>query len=167
MIYLIWTLINAFLILYFFYLIIGFVFKGKQFLKTKFKSVSIAIMIIGIVQIISATNLEERTNRISISNNYDKHNDTRTKKIVLAENLVFDINIFVQYSVDGNKLIPIESNSYLTGLISGYAWEFKSIQTNTKKIDQNENYIVDGVLKWNLFGINVYSQTKTFSGIIK
>jgi hypothetical protein len=73
----------------------------------------------------------------------------------------------LKYSVEKNKFIPIESNSFLTGFVSGYVWEFKSIQTNNYKPNEKAEYIADGILKWNLLGIKIYSESKTFSGIIE
>ncbi|MEZ7498888.1 hypothetical protein QO200_09060 [Flavobacterium sp. Arc3] len=75
MIHLIWSIINGIIILYFFYLIIGFIVKGKRIFKPQFKVVSIFMMVIGIVQIISASNSEKNTNRITITKDYNKKND--------------------------------------------------------------------------------------------
>jgi len=153
--------------LYFLYLIIGFIAKGKQIFKPQFKVVSIFIMIIGIVQIISASNSEKNTNRITITDDYNKKNNSEIKEVLLENNLVFDINMLVKYSINQNEYIPIESNSYLTGLVSGYVWEFKSINTNSYKPDEKAEFIASGILKWNLFGINIYSELKTFRGNLK
>ena len=69
------------------------------------------------------------------------------------------------YSKVKNEFIPIESYSSLTGLVSGYVWEFKSI--TTENIEPNSfKYQVNGVLKWNFFGINIYTQSKSFEDII-
>ena len=75
--------------------------------------------------------------------------------------------MLVKYSVDQTELIPIESNSFLTGFVSGYEWEFTSIETNNYKPSEKAEFTANGVLKWNLFGIKVYSESKTFSGIIE
>ena len=167
MVHLIWSILNGIIFLYFFYLIIGFIAKGKRIFKPQFKVVSIFIMVIGIVQIISASNSEKNTNRITITEDYNKKNNSKIKQIVLEDNLTFDINMLVKYSIDENKYIPIESNSFLTGLVSGYVWEFKSIDTNNYKPNEKSEFIANGILKWNLFGINIYSESKTFNGTIK
>lgn len=167
MIHLIWSIINGMIVLYFLYLIVGFIAKGKRIFKPQFKVVSIFVMVIGIIQIISASNSEKNTNRITINDDYNKKNNSKIKKVTLEDNLTFDINMHVKYSVDKNEFIPIESNSFLTGFVSGYVWEFKSMQTNNYKPNEKSEYIADGILKWNLFGITVYSESKTFVGIIK
>ena len=167
MIHLLWTLLNASLIIFFFYLIFGFIIKGKKIFNPRIKVVSILLMVLGITQIISATKTPKNSNRITITTDYKKTNNSKIKEVLLEDNLVFDINLYVKYSVDKNEYIPIESYSFLTGLVSGYEWEFKSIETQIYKPNEKATFTADGVLKWNLFGINVYSEDKTFSGIIK
>ena len=167
MIHLLWTLLNASLIIFFFYLIFGFIIKGKKIFNPRIKVVSILLMVLGITQIISATKTPKNSNRITITTDYKKTNNSKIKEILLEDNLVFDINLYVKYSVDKNEYIPIESYSFLTGLISGYNWEFKSFETQVYKTNEKATFTADGVLKWNLFGINIYSEYKTFSGIIE
>lgn len=167
MIHLLWTLLNASLIIFFFYLIFGFIIKGKKIFNPKIKVFSILIMTLGIIQIISTAKTSKNSNRITITTDYKKTNSSKIKKIVLEDNLVFDINLNIKYSIENKEYIPIESNSFLTGLVSGYEWEFKSIETQIYKTNEKGTFTADGVLKWNLFGINVYSENKTFSGIIK
>lgn len=155
------------IVIYFLYLIVGFIAEGKRIFKPQFKVVSIFIMIIGIVQIISASNSEKNANRITITEDYNKKNNSKIKQVVLEENLTFDINMLVKYSIDQNEYIPIESNSFLTGLVSGYVWEFNSIDTNNFEPNKKSEFIANGILKWNLFGITVYSESKTFNGTIE
>jgi hypothetical protein len=136
MIHLIWSILNIIIALYFLYLIVGFIAKGKQIFKPQFKVISIFIMLIGIVQIISASNPEKSTNRITINDNYNKKNNSKLKKVTLEDNLTFDINMLVKYSVEKNEFIPIESNSFLAGFVSGYVWDlrpFKRTITNQMK----------------------------------
>ncbi len=167
MIHLIWSTINGIIVIYFFYLIFGFIRKGKRIFNPKFKTISIFIMIIGIIQIKNASNSKENSNLIIISENYNEQNESNRKDVILEENLTFDINLSIRYSSNQNEYIPIESYSTMTGLVSGYVWEFKSIQTNNYKPNEKPEFIADGILKWNLFGITVYSESKTFNGTIK
>ena len=167
MIHLLWTLLNASLIIFFFYLIFGFIIKVKKIFNPRIKVASILLMVLGITQIISATKTPKNSNRITITTDNKKTNISKIKKIVLEDNLVFDINLNIKYSIENKEYIPIESYSFITGLVSGYEWEFKSIETQIYKPNEKATFTADGVLKWNLFGINVYSEYKTYSGIIK
>lgn len=167
MISLLWSIINVVLVLYFLYLLVGFIVIGNRIFSSRFKNVSFLIMIVGIVNVVTASNSEKNTNRITITDEYNKMNDSEIKKVTLEDNLTFDINMLVKYSVERNEFIPVESNSFLTGFISGYVWEFKSIQTTNYKPNEETQFTAHGILKWNLFGINIYSQSKTFNGIIE
>ena len=102
MIHLIWSLINAIIFIYFLYLIFGFIAKGKKIFKPRFKAVSIFIMVIGIVQIIAASDSEKNTNRISITEDYSRKSNSAIKRIKLEDNLTFDINMLVKYSIEEN-----------------------------------------------------------------
>lgn len=124
-------------------------------------------MVIGIILIISASNSEDNSNLIIITSNYNKNNNSKIKEVILEDNLTFNINMLIKYSVNQNTYIPIESNSSLNGLVSGYVWQFNSINTNNYEPNKNSEFTAKGTLKWNLFGITVYSQSKTFNGIIK
>ncbi|QLG45893.1 hypothetical protein [Costertonia aggregata] len=166
MIHLIWSIINGMIVIYFMYLIVGFISKGKRIFKPQFKVVSILIMLIGIVQVISASNSEKNSNRITINEAFNKKDNSEIKQVVLEDNLTFDINMLVKYSIDQNEYIPIESHSFLTGLVSGYVWEFNSIDTNSFEPNKKSEFIANGILKWNLFGITVFSESKTFNGTI-
>lgn len=165
MTYLIWSIINGIIFLYFLYLIVGFIAKGKRIFKPQFKYVSIFIMIIGITQIISASNRDKPNNRIIITEGYN--NNSKVKRILLEDNLAFDINLSLKYSVDENEFIPISSNSSLTGFISGYVWDFKTIETKNNSKTKQLEFTANGILQWKLFGIDVYAQYKTFNGIIE
>lgn len=46
----------------------------------------------------------------------------------------------------------------------GFSWEAKSIATES--LNGKTKFTVNGVLEWHLFGISVYSESKTFNGII-
>lgn len=166
MIHLLWSLLNLLVVLFFLYLLIGFIIKGKKIFNPGFKAVSIFILVIGIIQITTASTTMDKTNTIYISENPDQH-ISQVKNITLEDNLIFDINLDLFYSETETGYIPVSSSSYLTGIVSGYEWEFISIQTGTYKPDEKNEFAAMGILKWNLFGINVYTQYKPFSGVIE
>ncbi|WP_299334782.1 hypothetical protein [uncultured Psychroserpens sp.] len=166
MLHLLWSILNGIIALYFLYVIVGFIRQGKSFFKRRFKVMSIVVVCIGMVQIISAVTSEAPNNKIILANDYNTTNPSKVIKLTLEEHLTFDINMLVKYSVDQNELIPIESNSYVTGLVSGYTWEYNSIETHNFKPNDSSEFTVQGTLNWNLFGITVYSQPKTFTGTI-
>ena len=167
MIHLIWSIINTIILIYFFYLIFGFIRKGKKIFDTKFRAISIFVMIIGIIQIITYSRVDENNNRVIITENYSKLNNLEMQNVKLEDNLTLDINMLITYSIDKNEFIPIESYSSITGLVSGYTWQAVLFEFDNYKPNENVEFYAIGNLKWNLFGVNFYSQTKTFRGIIK
>ncbi|MGC1473809.1 MAG: hypothetical protein WA775_14540 [Psychroserpens sp.] len=164
--HLIWSILNLTILFCFFYLIIGFIIKGKRVFKPTFKVFSICILVIGIIQILSASNSEKNTNIIKITEDYDNKNNTEFKKVILEDNLTLDIEMLVKYSINNIEYVPIESHSSLTGFVSGYVWEFESIYTESYIKGQKATYTANGVLKWNLFGFTIYNESKTISGIM-
>lgn len=167
MVYFIWSILNITIVLFFLFLIFGFIRKGKKIFNPKLKTVSIIVMIVGIVQIISAANSDEKKNLITHNKGYNNSSYSKLKEIKLEDNLTFDINMHLRYSVDNDDFVLIESNSFLTGFVSGYSWKHTSFQANNYMLDEKQEFTAEGILKWNLFGINVYNQSKRFTGIIK
>lgn len=167
MTHLIWSILNGMIIIYFLYLLIGFIIRGKQIFKPKIKIASIFLMVIGVVQIISASNSKKQSNRITLNKDFVKTDKSQIKDIILEDNVTFDLNLHIKYSIDRGEYVPIESNSFLTGLVSGYVWKIKSFQASNFKSNETGEYIVNGVLKWNFFGFTIYDEPKTFKGKIK
>ena len=160
--YLIWSILNISVALCFLYLIVGFLIKGKKIFKPGFKVISICFLLFGIVQVLLVTASETHVNRITIEGVFNKEGIIQQKNTHLEENLTFDINLNVTYSKHQNECILIESTSSLTGFISGYDWELKSIQTTTNTTHNACEFSVEGILKWQLFGITIYNEIKTF-----
>lgn len=167
MIYLIWSIINIGIILYFFYLVLGLLRNGVRSFNPPFKILSIIIIIAGVVQIISGYSSKSDDNRIILNTQYDKTYNSDSKSVILEENMTFDIQMDVKYSISQKEYIPIESNSFLTGFVNAYVWEFNSLQTENYIPNQKTEFFAKGTLKWKLFGLNVYSQAKTFRGKIE
>ncbi|GGG97491.1 hypothetical protein GCM10011416_14390 [Polaribacter pacificus] len=115
---------------------------------------------------ISATSLKSTTNKILITDAYNNVNYSKVEELLLEENLTFDIHMSLNYSIDQNMDVPISSQSELTGFVSGYEWEFKSIATETHNPDENAAFVATGILKWNLLGVTVFRELKTFKGFI-
>ena len=165
MIQLFWSILNITILLFFLYLFVGFLFQGKKIFEGKFKSLSIAILILGVFHIVSA-NDSEKVDRFIIDDNYNLENNDHSETIILEDNMTMKINLSVVYSNKNEALIPTQATSYLTGIVSGYDWKLESIDT-TEKIDEEEkDFIAIGILKWKLFGITIYSQEKSFKGKI-
>lgn len=165
MIYIIWAIINLLIILYFACLIVGFFFIGRKIFPPGIRNLSILIMILGIVQIISHETTDDNKNNIVFEDNSGKLDYLKSNRIILEQNKSFDISIYVEYSNNNDSITIYKTISNLTGLTNGFVWEFKSI--NLKKEIDNIVYNIQGIINWNLFGINVYTEQKRFHGILK
>lgn len=140
--------------------------RGKKIFATQFKYFSIFILVSGVYQIISGYSKKKESNVKIINSN--KSNPTKIIDVKLEENAVFNINLDIVYSTEkGGLFIPKKSDSYITGLNSGYRWEFHAIDVSSFKVNEKSNFTATGVLNWNLFGINIYKESKIFKGTVE
>lgn len=161
MIKIIWSILNISILLYFIYLIIKLISQGKNFFKGRFRVISILILVLGIFNIIIASSKPKNNNTIKFA--YEKEfQNSEIKNLIIEDNLSLDINLTVEYLIDSKKIIPIESTSYISGLVSGFEWEIISLKTNNPQEFEKEILEGVGLLNWNLFGILIYSQEKVF-----
>jgi hypothetical protein len=141
---LIWGLFNFTAIIYFFYLLVGLIIKGRKSLQNQPKILSFPILIIGVSAILSSTkNQESKVNIIEqghkmevIQMNYSSLN--KLEVILVTNNLTGDIN-------------PIFSRSSLSGFVSGRNWEHHSVDLINDKLS------VTGKATYSFFGIDIFS----------
>lgn len=167
MIHLLWSLLNLIIFLYFLYLALGLIVKGKRIFTPRFKGLSILVLVIGLARIILGPTVDMKDNLVSLTNDYDKNKNMEVKKILLEDNLTFDINMLVAYSVDQDKWIPVEASSSLSGFVNGYSWQLITARADIHKPNEETTYTAIGVLNWKLFGIPIYGESKIFNGTIK
>lgn len=89
-------------------------------------------------------------------------NNVKSESIILEDNLGFSIDMDFLYNINQGEYISNQAYTSLYGFVVGYKWEVSTIQVNT--INNNIEYVVYGALRWNLCGINIYSQLKIFKG---
>lgn len=167
MIYILWSVLNAALLVYFFYLLIGFIVNGRDVFLGKFRPVSIVVITLGVIQIGTAGIPEKKKDEILLLKDYNQENPVGFKSMVLEENSAFDILLTVTYYENDGELILIKSNSHLIGSILGFEWNFYNFNT-IKTLEKNtSDYIVDGGLEWHLFGFHIFTQDKQFTGKLK
>ena len=155
MIYILWSVLNAVLLLYFFYLLIGLILKGREIFKGKLRPVAITVMVLGIFHLGSATVPGEDNTEIILTEDYNPQSGTEIKNLILEENAAFDIGLSVTYSVENEEWIPIHSRSYISGLLLGFDWVL--FYFNTDKIPENglSDYVAEVGLEWHLFGFHI------------
>lgn len=165
--YLIWALINTAFVILFFGLVLTLFTKGKQLFNNKYGNAIILVFVLGVIGMLGA---EER----DFDNTYLFHagKDLKGHNIAslhtrVEENLTFTIHLSVSFKKNENdELIASHSKSSMSGFISGYNWESKSVIVN-KQEDGTYTYQMSGLMHWHLFGIKVYSKYKTFNGTLE
>lgn len=162
MIYLLWSLINVFLPLYFFYLLFSFLAKGKRFFNPKYKTFQILFLVIGVTQIIVASSTDKANQNIYLKDDHANFNSSKMVHHMVEDNWTMNIHFLLEYSVHGNKYIPLKSSSFLSGFVSGYDWELLSVDGVGIEDGRGTVWYVNGNLQWKLFGTTIYSQNKIF-----
>lgn len=172
--YLIWSILNSVLFLYFLYLLVGYVSIGRKVLpKNKLRSLAAILLIFGTVGMFrNETQGEDKTNNAftinelpaNISKKDLPHYNVASKHIVLEDNVPFKITTRMRIAFVDGKYIALKSHSGLSGFLSGFHWK----QTSSPLVHFDKHgkatYRLDGVLRWNLMGMNVYTESKTFEG---
>lgn len=161
MIELIWSLLNIIILLFFIYLFFGFLFQGKKIFQGKFKNLSIIILILGVVQIISATRNDEHKNSIEFRNQVEHNYPITTKNVILENNLTKNYKLSIVYSRENETHFPKKGTISMTGLTSGFDLELISLYND------NDVFYVTAIQNWSLFGIQIYRQEKNFEGRIE
>jgi len=176
--YLIWSLLNIALSLYFIYLLVGYVGIGRPILpKNKhLKTAAAILLIVGVAQFFKNMTKDKSLNtKPYIINELPKSIDKKdlgnyrdiSKELILEDNVPFNIYARIRILFIDGKYMALNNTSDFTGLVSGFAWKqtgFPLVQFNNDGI---AHYDIGGVLKWNLLGINIYTESKTFKGTFK
>lgn len=167
MVYLIWSILNLTLWLYFLYLLAGLVFRGRRIFQGRLRSFSILLVIIGVVQILAANDKDQAShNSVTFTEKYNPPNSSESHRINLDDYTSFSIDLWIKYSVEQDTLVPIECSSYLTGFVAGFDWELYGAVVDEFRKGDKGRYQISGTLIWSLFGIEVYRQDKDFSGML-
>lgn len=176
--YLIWSLLNITLSLYFIYLLVGYVSKGRRILpKNKLlKTAAAILLIVGVAQFFkNITKENPQDTKPFIINERPKGIDKKNfghykeslKQITLEDNVPFNINATIRILFFDGKYIALNNTSGFTGLVSGFAWKQTGFPLVQFDKDGVAHYDIDGVLEWNLLGMNIYTESKTFIGTFK
>lgn len=91
------------------------------------------------------------------------------KSLILANDWLNEINLNVSYLVDktNTHYFPTKANSVVTGFTtSNHIWTPQSVVIKPTNKPNRFVYVVDGSIKWLVFGISIYTETKTYKGFI-
>ena len=163
MLHFFWSLLNLGLIIGFVYITFTFIVKPKSVLTSKFKLGFMLFCLVGLVQsVIAETKSHRNTNAIAI-NQASEQKNTKIVKTTLEDHLMLDIHLHLLYDIENEAYLLSNSQSFLTGFVSGFKWDLKGIDPSQIPFE----YTVEGTLAWHFFGFTVYTQNKTFTVDLK
>lgn len=89
------------------------------------------------------------------------------KSLILANDWLNDIHLNVSYVFDktNNRYFPKHANSHILGLTtSNYIWTPQLVILNPTNKPNRFAYVVDGSIRWRIWGISTYTEIKTYKG---
>ena len=163
MIYLLWTLLNIGLFLFF----IVICFRATKLIRDKFGLLSFVSNSGDRDDLIEKENPQLKKWAFKASDKIEQNTSTYTH-LTIDKSLVSYIDLGVSFGQEKSTkdIVPIEANSNLLGLVGGHKWQTKTISLDKSSIANVWIYTVLGSLKWKLLGSTIYSQNKTLTGRI-
>jgi hypothetical protein len=172
MIYLLWSLLNIGLFIFF----IATCFKATKLVREKLGLFASIIFVFGLLSFVGNSNndndnKEPNSNHIKtwkfVSEDSLKSNESYLLDIDLEKTLIAKYDLGIKYGKDrqGQINVPISAYSSTNGFISGTNWKPISIIVNTTNDNNKFEYSVDGVVEWKLLGATIYSELKEYKGV--
>lgn len=173
MTYMLWTLIN-FAVAIFFLLIC---FRAVKLVREKIGTFAAFLFVIGLFAFVRKQDKEtgplvakrdDHTHFVPIQNSVYIQPNLDHIKHTLADYVGTDLNMEVSFSkgTDGISTQVQEMSFFFEGFVGGHNWEPISAKITLLNTKEALEYDIDGILNWNLLGINIYSQAKHFSGSV-
>lgn len=149
MVQLFWGILNLILILSFFYLFIGLVVKGRNFLKPYPKVYTIPILFLGVMGFLK--NTTGKAKEIPVYKGFASMDE-----IELSENLTNKIHFVLVRDRDTREIFYEGSFSRISGFVLGLEWKHLGIVEYENKIE------VMGCYSFKLLGNEVFSPFESF-----
>lgn len=171
MLYILWSLLNIGLFLFF----IITSFRATKLIKERFGLFAALIFVFGLLSFINnpnnnQENHEPNSNKLRTwkfdFDDAPELNSTDYLDIELEKTIISKYELGIEYGKAGQTqhIIPISANSRTTGFISGTNWKPSSIIVNKTGDNNRLDYSVSGIVEWRLLGLTVYSQPKEYKG---
>jgi hypothetical protein len=167
MLYLLWTLLNIVLFIYF----LVFCLKMTTLIKEKFGRFASLIFVFGLLSFVSNSGDKDDENHQVKKWTFKLPNEVESSNysyIIIEKYSIASIDLGVLYGTEksSRNIVAIEANSSLTGLMGGHKWEPEIISVTNSSVKNSLSYTVLGSLKWKLLGVTIYTQSKRLSGSI-
>jgi hypothetical protein len=164
MFYILWAILNLGIFIF-------ILSKGFTYFRKKLGSIAALFFVFGLFAFAGDSDSGEQSIKKSwafSSEDSLANNSTAFIEIDLEKTLISKYRLGIGYGRDRQtqKNIPLNATSWTTGIISGASWKPLSIIITQTNDDQNFEYNVDGLIKWRVLGITVYSQPKHWKGVV-
>lgn len=171
MFYLLWTLFNVAISIFFLVLC----FRAGRFIRKEVGIFATIIFTIGILSLLASSNMS-RDNIDPVSNRaktwsfntMDSLDMSVYQDVYIQKTWISKYRLSIAFGKDKQSNIkkPISAYTVVTGFQSGTSWMPLSIAIHPTNNNQEFEYQVVGIIKWKLFGLTLYSQSKTMNGIV-
>jgi len=168
MLYLSWALLNIGLFIF-------ICFKGSKYFREKFGQIAAVVFVFCLLAFVGRSNTDEdnkepnstqiKTWNFNSSDSLEKNSKVFID-IDLEKTLISKYSLGIGYGKDKQlQNIPVSASTWTTGFGSSTSWKPISIIVNRTGDNQKFEYKVDGVVKWSLLGMTIYSQPKHWKGV--
>lgn len=163
---LLWFLLNTALLFLFIFLC----FNTTKLIRNKYGIFASLLFIFVLLSFVKRTGKNELIKKwhfpLKNQNNSlaDKYLWVELEKTILSK-----YELRIQYRLDKKtpEILPTEAYTQTTGWIGGTNWEPIHVSVQVNKSSTEFKYKVTGIIKWNLLGVNIYVQPKTYGGLVK
>lgn len=151
--YLLWSVINLAALAWFLY--IGF--SVLKWIKEHLGMGALVIFILGSFSFIKGMVMNDKPETT--------YNEPMTMGIYdLNKELLYSTTLFYAYPKDATKG-DVKADIVQSGLVIGHGWKTHSTAFDRK--DDQLHYAIVGTHEWRFFGLNLYPETKRFTGVVK
>lgn len=156
MLYLVWSLLNLGLGVWFVIIAFGVL----KLVREHMGLLSTVIFILGVFSLIRGTVVTEKT---------PVHKMTKSEKFgvhPLKHDMMFELDLHYTYSTDSLHQSKLEASIQKNGLLVGHDWQ--TIFVEVSKSGKTVTYTATGFVKWKLLGILIYDgASETFTGSVQ
>ncbi len=165
MTYIIWGFLNIGLFVFFLYAC----FNAAKLLRHKFGIITSLVFVLGLLSFVGSINADKDKVPPSDTNflptKYETYHHSST---ILEATPISKYILEINYKKHNNsqKVTPSKIYSSRRGFVSGTTWKPMSVIMNPTNLPQRFTYNVVGTVTWHLMGISIYTQPKTYQGIV-
>lgn len=173
MFYLLWSLLNIGLFLFFIVICI----KATRIIREKMGLLASTVFVFGLLSFAgksnsSNNNIEPNTNKMKswklVSNDTLYKNEGIATHTILEKNFAYRNVLDISFGSDPQTQlnIPLHASNFTVGLTSGINWKTEKINVRKTLNNNKFEYYVMGLIDWQLLGATIYTQPKAFIGTL-